>query len=191
MSIIGSLRLNSQGIISTKARAQIAANVTIKPEPNQSSSRPRSSTTSRAPRNVATKQKADHVEPRLLLRIGFVRGQKGGDQRDRGEADRAVDQEAPAPGVSCRRASRRASARPRARQPPRRQTMRRLGRVSAGERRRPEWIATPAPCRRRPVPQDAEHKERVQIPGLRAQNRAHAEKPEADQEEGLAAKHTG
>ena len=43
--------------MNTKARAQITVNVTIKFEPNQSSSRPRSSTTSREPRKVATNRK--------------------------------------------------------------------------------------------------------------------------------------
>ena len=56
-SIIGSRRVASQGIISRNATAQIAVNVTMKLEANQSSSRPRSSTISSEPRKVATKRK--------------------------------------------------------------------------------------------------------------------------------------
>ena len=56
-SMIGFSRVNPQGIISTNANAEITAKVTMKGEANQSSSRPRSSTTSSAPRNVATSMK--------------------------------------------------------------------------------------------------------------------------------------
>jgi len=52
-SIIGSRRLISQGIINTNASAAIAAQATMKVEANQSSTRPRSSTISSAPRKVA------------------------------------------------------------------------------------------------------------------------------------------
>jgi hypothetical protein len=56
-STIGSGLDISQGIISKNAMAAITVKVTMKFEPNQSSSRPRSSTISSAPRKVATSRK--------------------------------------------------------------------------------------------------------------------------------------
>src|SRR6266851_4209583 len=62
-SMIGLPRVNPHGIISTNARPEMTANVTMKGEPNQSSSRPRSSTTSRAPRRVAIRMKPTTSNP--------------------------------------------------------------------------------------------------------------------------------
>ena len=63
ISIIGLRRLASHGIMSTKAAALMSANVTMKVEENQSSTRPRSSTISSAPRKVATKTKPTTSNP--------------------------------------------------------------------------------------------------------------------------------
>jgi hypothetical protein len=49
--------------MSTKAAALMSANVTMKLEENQSSTRPRSSTISSAPRKVATKTKPTRSNP--------------------------------------------------------------------------------------------------------------------------------
>ena len=62
--------------MSTKARAQIAVNVTIKLEPNQSSSRPRSSTISSAPRNVATNRKPITSNRACLVSLGLSAGRR-------------------------------------------------------------------------------------------------------------------
>ena len=67
-SIMGSLRLISHGIISMNATAQTTANVTMKAEANQSSSRPRSSTTSNAPRKDATNMKPTRSNPLPCVR---------------------------------------------------------------------------------------------------------------------------
>jgi hypothetical protein len=63
ISTIGLRRLISQGIINTNANAQTAATSTMKDEANQSSSSPRSSTISSAPRKVATSTKPTRSNP--------------------------------------------------------------------------------------------------------------------------------
>jgi len=62
-SIIGFRRLASHGIISTNASTQTAAISTMKDEANQSSSSPRSSMISSAPRKVATNTKPTRSNP--------------------------------------------------------------------------------------------------------------------------------
>ena len=158
-SIVGLRRLISHGIISTKASAQTIATVVIKDEPNQSSSSPRSSTISSAPRKVATSTKPTRSNPPPCCRqlsalrdrgLGLAQDQR--DQREREHADRAVDQKGTSARRNCRPASRRASARPPAPPPPRRRTARSPGRASPAGRHPPGSTARPAPCRRRRDP---------------------------------------
>ena len=184
-SIIGSRLDISQGIISTKASAQTTVAMTMKPEPNQSSSRPRSSTISSAPRKVATRRKpmTSNRPPALG---GLVRRQEDGDQRDRGEADRTVDQEAPAPGeivgkpAAERRADHRRDDHRDAEQGEGLAPLRRRER-SRQDRLRDRHHAAAGEAL-----EEAEQEERVEIPRLRAQDRADAEEAEAVEEEGLA-----
>ena len=72
----------------------MTANVTMKGEPNQSSSRPRSSTTSSAPRKVATSMKpmTSNLLPCCAVWPARTRGlaQDGRNQRHRDHTDRPL-----------------------------------------------------------------------------------------------------
>ena len=175
MSIIGLRRVNSHGIIATKAKPQTAANMTMKLEENQSSSRPRSSTISSAPRNVATSSEADQIEAALShLLVALRARQTDLDQRHRHEADRAVDEETPVPGpvVGEPAAERRADhGRDHHRDAEQREGLAALfRRKRVGEDRlRDRHHAAAAEAL-----QDAEQQQRIEIAGEAAQNRAHA-----------------
>src|SRR5262249_30941570 len=190
ISIIGLRRLASHGIMSTKAAALMSANVTMKVEENQSSTRPRSSTISSAPRKVATNTKPTTSNPpasksrRLCFSTAAAASRN---QCDRAHADRTVDEKAPVPGIVIRQIA--AERRPDDRRHHHGNTEQRKAlpalrrRERIGENRlRDRHHAAAAEAL-----QDAEEQERLQAPGKSAQHRARGEERETDQEEALAA----
>jgi hypothetical protein len=163
----------------------------MKFEANQSSSRPRSSTISSAPRKVADQEESDEIEPGFLRLIRFIRRQEHGDQPDRCETDRTIDQEAPSPSeiisepATQRRADHRRDNHRNAEEREGLAALLRRESVRQDRLRHGHHAAS------REALQDPEQKERIKIPSLGTQDRAYAEKPETDQEEGLAAEPSG
>ncbi len=177
--------------MSTNARAQITVNVTIKLRTKPVVLKAAVEHDLKGAEESRHQQKADDIKSGLLLRVRFVRRQQDGDQRDRGEADRTVDQEAPAPSeiigepAAERRTHHRRHDHGDAEQRKRLTALLRREGVGQNRLRYRHHAAA------RQALQNAEQEERVEIPGLSAQDRANAEKPETDQEEGLATKQAG
>ena len=139
---------------------------------------------------------ADEVEPDAALRRrpalrGRLLAQQDGNRRHRGEADRAVDQEAPMPGhvvgkpPAKRRPDHRRDHHGDAEQRKRLAALFRRKCIRE-DRLRHRYHAAAAEAL-----QDAKEQQRLQIPGEAAQHRGGREHPEADEEEALAAHHPG
>ena len=98
---------NAHGTNKNRVPAERAAKTTMNGDPNQSSYWPLSTTTSSAPRNVATSTKPTKSNPGppppartdpILSLFGLFQD-KHIDQHKQNRADRTVDQKAPMPGV--------------------------------------------------------------------------------------------
>ena len=125
--------------------------------------------------------------PPALLGRCLRLGQDHGDQRHRGDADRAVDQEAPAPGQIVREPP--AERRPDHRRHHHRDAEQReaLAALLRREGVRQDRLSDRHHAAAAETLQDAEEQQRIQVPGMRAHHRAHGEQRQADQEERLAA----
>ena len=188
-SIIGLRRLNSHGIISRNATAATTANPTMKVELNQSSSRPRSSTISSAPRNVATRTKPMRsnlpaASPSLRPRLGFAQNRQ--ETRNRKKSDRAVDQKAPMPGVIVREPAAKDRADDRCHNDRNAEQRESLAAFFRRKGIRQDRLRHRHHAAAAKTLQDAKQQQRLQIPRQTAKHRACGEQSEADHEERLA-----
>ncbi len=190
MSTVGLRRVISHGIIRTKARAQMAATATMKPEPNQSSSRPRSHMISSAPRKVATSAKPTRSKPPSVRRSRCRSSTCARVSRSSSAIDTIVSRPTgplirkhqcqetlsdsqppsvgPTTGATTTATPNRAKACPRFAG----------GKESDQDRLRDRHHAAAGDAL-----QDAEQQQRLQVPGEGAEHRAHGEEGEAGDEE--------